>query len=132
MIGYFGDIIFETSDKKILNFTDMSREASSRFATHELIGQKPKDEFIGPGLDTISFTINLNASFGVNVRQELDKWIELVRNGMAHTLVVGGKKLGVDKWKIKSVSESFGTIFQQGQIYSGKINVNLEEYISTL
>ena len=54
MIGYFGDVIFETSDSRILNFSEFKLESASRFATHDVIGKKPKTEFIGPGLNTVT------------------------------------------------------------------------------
>lgn len=132
MIGYFGkDIIFETSDERILTFTDFKREASSRFATHEVIGKKPTTEYIGPGLDTITFTVHLNGNNGVRPRDEMNKWLEYARTGQAETLVVG-VALGVDKWVVKSVSQAWDVIFNQGELFSGKVDVNLEEYVSTL
>jgi hypothetical protein len=46
MLGFFGDVIFETSDKRILNFSGFRRDTESRFALHEVIGKKPKTEYI--------------------------------------------------------------------------------------
>jgi len=132
MIGYFGkDIIFETSDERILTFTDFNRDTASRFAMHEVIGKKPTTEFVGPGLDTITFTVHLNGNNGVNPREEMNKWLEYARSGQAEILVVG-VALGVDKWVVKSVSQAWGVVFNRGEIFSGKVDVTLEEYISTL
>jgi len=132
MIGYFGkDIIFETSDERILTFTDFNRDTASRFAMHEVIGKKPTTEFVGPGLDTITFTVHLNGNNGVNPREEMNKWLEYARSGQAEILVVG-VALGVDKWVVKSVSQAWGVVFNRGEIFSGKVDVTLEEYISEL
>jgi len=132
MIGYFGDIIFETSDQRILTFSGLKRDTSSRWGNHELIGLKPKTEFIGPGLDTISFTVDYNGNNGVKPRTEMDKWLDKARDGAAETLVIGDKPLGTDKWIVKSVSQAWGIVFNRGELFSGKIDVTLEEYISTL
>jgi phage protein U len=131
MIGYFGpDIIFETSDERILSFSGFTRDAAGRWGSHDLIGIKPKSEFIGPGLDTISFTVSLNGNNGVKPREQMDKWLEYTRKGVAETLVIGGKPLGVDKWAVKSVSEVWNTVFKDGELFSGTIEVSLEEYVS--
>lgn len=130
MLGFFGNIVFETSDNRILNFTGFTRDVSSRFAAHEVIGQKPKTEYIGPGLDTITFTINLNGNHGIKPRDEMDKWVSLTRNGEAHILVIGDKGIGTDKWVVKNVSQTWDVIFNNGELFSGKIDVALEEYIS--
>jgi len=75
MIGYFGDdIIFEISDTKIYNFSGFKRDTASRYATHEIIGEKPVTEYIGPGLCTISFTS------GTTVLAELVEMINAVKN----------------------------------------------------
>jgi len=37
MIGKFGEIIFETNDKRIRNFLDLKRESSIRTVSHEII-----------------------------------------------------------------------------------------------
>lgn len=132
MIGYFGDVIFETSDSRILNFSDFKLETASRFAVHEVIGKKPKTEFIGPGLNTVTFTVNLNGNHGIKPRDEMTQWIIKSNSGEAHTLVIGGRVLGADKWVVKSVSEAWDTIFNKGELFSGKLEVTIEEYISTL
>ena len=63
MIGTLGrKIIFEVSDNRVLTFESMSREVSGRWTEHEVLGVKPKAEFLGPGLQTISLTIHLSAA----------------------------------------------------------------------
>lgn len=88
-----------------------------------------KTEYIGPGLDTISFTVFVSVSLGVNPREQMDLWVSKCRDGWADYFVIGGKPLGVDKWVIKSISESWDTIVKDGLLYSGKIQVSLEEQL---
>jgi phage protein U len=132
MIGYFGDIIFETSDERILTFTGLTRDDAGRWGSHELIGVHPKTEYIGPGLDKITFTVEFNGNNGVSPRAEMDRWLIKARDGVAETFVIGDKPLGVDKWIVKSISQAWGTVFNRGELFSGKVDVTLEEYISTL
>jgi hypothetical protein len=132
MIGYFGPILFETSDKKILNFNGLTHNASANYEKHEVIGKKPRSEFNNPELETISFTINLNGNHGVKPRKEIERWLNIVNNGEAYSLVVGSKVIGDDLWVCTSISSAWGTVFNQGELFSAKIDVSLEEYISEM
>lgn len=132
MIGYFGNIVFEASRKKVLTFTGLKHDSAGRWEKHNVIGKKPASEFTGPDLDTISLTINLNGSNGVKPRSEMETWLNLVNTGVADILVIGTRALGTDKWIVKSVSEAWDVIFNKGELYSGKIDVTLEEYIEVI
>lgn len=132
MLGFFGDIIFETSDQRILTFSNFQRSATAEYAKHRAIGKKPASEFIGPDLDTISFTVNLNGNFGVKPKEEMDRWLEKCRNGNAEVLVIGDTPLGMDKWVVKSVSQIWNVVFKNGELFSGNIEVELEEYLEEL
>jgi hypothetical protein len=130
MIGNFCDIVFEVSDEKIYTFSSFELDASARYGTHEIIGEKPKTEFIAPNLRTISLTINLNGNYGVTPIVEMHQWINLAETGEADYLVIGWDVLGDDRWVVKSVSETWDTFFNKGELFSGKIDVVFEEYIS--
>ena len=47
MIGYLGDIIFETSDKKICNFKGLKRSISANYSEHKRYKKKSQREFEG-------------------------------------------------------------------------------------
>lgn len=128
MIGYFGDIIFETSDRRILNFVDFSIETSARFEIHNPIGVKPKTEYVGPGLLSVPFTIIINGNHGVKPREEMERWLELAESGEPQILVLAGKPIGENRWVVRSVSQAWDVIFAGGELFSGKIDVTLEEY----
>lgn len=129
MIGFYGDIIFETSDDRILTFVDMTRNTGSRWANHEVIGRKPATEFLGAGLDTLSFTIHMSGQHGTRPREEMDLWLRKARSGEANTMVVGTRRLGVDKWIVKSVSTVWNAVMNRGEVLSGNVDIELEEYV---
>lgn len=132
MIGYLGDIVFETSDQRILTFTGFKHDSAGRWEKHSVIGQKPVQEFVGPDIDTITFTVNLNGSYGVKPRDEMEKWLNMVNDGIVDVLVIGTKALGKDKWSVKNVSEAWEVVFNKGELFSGKVDVTLEEYIESI
>jgi phage protein U len=130
VIGSFGDIIFEVSSEKVRTIDDFSRSEAGRWAAHEIIGQKPKSEFLGPGLGAIAFKMRFDIRFGVNPKTEMDKLLIMCRSGIAETLIVGGTALGVDKWVIKSVTQNWQHFDNAGRCIVGGTDVALEEYVS--
>ena len=81
-IGHIGKtVVFETSDRKILNFTKMQRTVKGRWASHSRIGKKPKKQFLGPDADQLTFSITLNAEHGVRPRKTIENIEKLIRTG---------------------------------------------------
>lgn len=128
-LGSFGDLVFEVSTEKVRTFSDFKRTNSERWASHEIIVEKPKSEFIGPGLDGITFTMRFDVNFGVNPRQEMDRLVDMSRNGEVHYLIIGGKGLGEGMWKIKTLGQEWTVVDNMGNVLSSKIDVTLEEYV---
>ena len=94
MIGYFGDIIFETSDKKICNFNDFKQAASANYSEHSRYRKKSEREFISPNNEGVSFTMKIRAGHGVRPRIMKDKLIKYCESGKVCPLVIGGHKIG--------------------------------------
>lgn len=129
LVGSFGsDVIFEVSDQRITTFDQFVRSASTRWTNHEILNQKPVSEFLGPELDTITFTMRFDAQWGVNPKTEMDKLLIMCRAGQVETLIVGGLALGVYKWKITSVRQNWLTTDGQGRPIIGTADVSMEEY----
>jgi len=130
VIGNFGNrIVFETSDVKILNFTAFEQSVSGRWATHNRIMKKPSSEFLGPELRTISMEILLSAMHGVRPRSTLEQIEDIVENGIAELLVIGGKTIGKNKWAITECSESWDVIMSKGELLQAKVSLNLQEFL---
>lgn len=129
-IGNFGKlIVFETSDAKVLNFNDFQRTVTGNWGTHERIGKKPLSEFLGPGLQGLTFKISLSAQHGVKPRSTLNNIAKAIENGQVENLVVGGSKVGSNKWKITQMTEVWDTVLSQGELYRATLNLTLEEYL---
>ena len=129
MIGTLGrKIIFEVSDNRVLTFESMSREVSGRWTEHEVLGVKPKAEFLGPGLQTISLTIHLSAALGVKPRRILDMVERMVERGTAEYLVIGGRLVGRRPFRVTGSSEAWDKPRRIGQGYpdhfTGGIRMN--------
>jgi len=129
MIGTFGTIVFYASSEALNTFNSFSRSEQGRWAKHEIVAQKPKQEFLGPDTGTVSFNMRFDVFYGMNPRQELDKLVTMVRDGSYYTLIIGGKGLGVNKWALKSVSENWTRVDNQGNVLVAEVSVQLEEYL---
>ncbi len=130
MIGCWGnDLIFSTSDSRILTFRDFSRTVSSSWASHSRIGLKDRTEFVRPELQKIKFTMDLNATLGVRPRAMLEFLENAVEDGVVNTLVIGGKAVGKNQWKITDTSEAWEIIYSGGELVSAKVDVTMEEYL---
>lgn len=88
-VGALGNIVFMVNPIKTQTFREKQGTASNVFADHQVAGNKPISEFLGPALKSGMLTIDLNISLGVVPEQELKKLIEMVEKGEPQLLVVG-------------------------------------------
>ena len=126
-IGYFGNVVFKTSDKRILSFKDFKLTASGDWGEHKRIGKKSEWEFLGANSKKVSFVIELNANYGVNPRKQIDKLMSYAEKGKISPLVIGEKKVG-NKWKTINVSSSWDHIMSGGELVKASVTLTIEEY----
>lgn len=130
MIGSLGkDIVFEVSDHKVFTFKELSHDISAKWETHSIIGKKAKSEFIGPELQKLTFTVHLNASYGVKPKKVIEKFTEMVEKGTVERFIIGGKKIGQYYWKITGMSEAWDIVLKDGEIIAATLSLSLEEYL---
>lgn len=128
-IGTLGrNIIFQVSDDYALTFTDMTREVSGRWVEHEVLGTKPKPEFLGAANQTASLTIRLSASLGVRPRKVIEAVEAMVESGAAEYLVIGGKTVGRNKFRLMGSSETWDNVYSRGQLAKATMTISLGEY----
>ncbi len=130
VIGNFGSrIVFETSDRRILTFSGMTRKVSGKYTKHSISGQKDRPEFTGPGNSSLNFKILLDVSMGIRPRDIIARIEEAVENGETEYLVIGGRPIGENKFYISSVSETFDVVLNHGEIARATLQVSMEEYL---
>ena len=128
-IGTLGrNIVFEVSDDRVLTFSELTREITSRWTNHEPQGVKPKPECLGPGLQTASLTITLSATLGVRPRDVLEAIENMVENGTAETLVIGNRPVGSNPFRLTGSSEAWNTVYNRGELARATLTISLEEY----
>ena len=129
MVGTLGGkIVFEVNDSVVQTFRDMNREVTGRWAIHEVPGTKPKAEYLGPGLQSISLSVYLSATLGVNPRRVLERIERMVENGEAEWFILGSKPVGRRPFRLIASSEAWDTIYSGGELAKATVNITLEEY----
>ena len=127
-VGSFGDLVFEVSNYKVLTFKDFKREGGAKYATHEVIGQPPKLEFLHREAEKISLEIDLVKDLGVNPEDEVQKIIDMCNDGEANYLIFGGQVYGDCRWVIESYREDVKYFGTDGETILSKVSLNLSEY----
>lgn len=129
-IGNLGNlIVFEVSSDKVLTFGKLQQTVKGRWTTHEIIGNKPESEFLGPGQRVGNLPIFLTVNHGIRPRSTIEKIEKAVENGTPFTFVIGGKKIGSHKWVISDMSETWDEIIKDGVLVSAHLTLNLAEYV---
>ncbi|WP_339271429.1 phage tail protein [Paenibacillus sp. FSL K6-1330] len=129
MIGALGNVNFLVTDKKIRTFDDFRRSSAGRWEDHEVLGKKPLSQWIGPGLDSISFKMRFDVAYGLNPRVEMDRLVKMERSGKPYTLTIGDKAFGVYKWTIRQLDEDFITVDNKGRLLVSEVTIELKEYV---
>lgn len=129
-IGSWGtELVFSVSDETVKTFSNLKRTISSSWATHSRIGKKDQVEFLRPGLQKITFNMELNAMLGVRPRAMLELLERCVEKGTVNTFVVGGKRVGSHRWRITGTSEEWDVLLNKGELVRASVSVTMEEYL---
>ena len=120
-----------SSNFKVMTLDNFQRSAEGRWATHEIIGveNKPLKEFLGPGLEKITFSIFLSVDLGISPEIELGKLRKLRDSGVVCDFVLGSQPVTTNSWIITSLSEDHRIKDNKGQTVQAAVNVSMEEYV---
>ena len=128
LVGIIGTIPFLVSSNYIFTFDDFSRSGSGRWSKHEIIGQKPVMEFLGPDVEKISLTISLRKENGADVVGSLKKLRKLRDEGTAVPFILGFRPVSQNYWILESLNESVKFWDKWGGMRSVDVQVSLQEY----
>lgn len=128
MIAILQDVIFEVSNLFVNTFDNLSRTSKSKYATHEIIGQKPKLEFIGFELDEITFEMNLTRQlFGfIDPMWQVKKVRNYKETKQVLNFTMGSTVYG--QYVIETVQDKATHIDNHGNIYRVVLTVTMKEY----
>lgn len=127
-IGYMGDIVFSVSANHMLTPTNYARESEARWTEHGLLLRKPVSQFGGPGLEKLSFDVILDADHGISPEKQLKKLRKMRDTGAVFPLVIGGKPVTQNYWRLDSLKEGNCYWTPDGKIQQCIASLSLTEY----
>lgn len=128
-IGSWGPFVFEVSDQKVFALRDISRSAGSNWSTHALIKSKPKTQYQAPTLRTATGSVTLRADYGVKPREQLEALAKAAEGSRAYHLIIGGRPVSQNYMRLTSVSETWNTVYNGGELFSAEVSLTFEEYV---
>lgn len=127
-VGNWGSYLkFTVSSDRILTFNNFRLDAAARTSKHNMVGAKPKLEFDGPDLDTVSMEIKLSALQGVRPRAIEKKIRAKIRSGAVAPLVVGGTVI-LHRAMLTRISEAYGIVVKRGRVAEITLQATWTEY----
>ena len=127
-VGSWGSFLtFRVSDSKVLTFQDMQHSAGAEVQEHETVVGKPRLQFIAPGLEEVSFTMEISALQYRKPARVMSTLINALQSGVYAPLVIGGRVV-LQKAILTKVDTDFKTIISRGKIYGIEIRVTMKEY----
>jgi phage protein U len=128
VIGALGDTPFSVSNKQIRTFNNMQWNSSVNFTPHNRHLRDALLEFTGINADTISFTMNLSVSLGVEPMTEILKLWKAERRGEAMMLILGNRIIGSRQWVIVRASRGFERFDNKGNLLAARVTLTLNSY----
>ena len=127
-IASFAGLVFRVSEEKALAFKDAKQEIGGRWSSHEIIGSRPKMEFLGPDIRTITLSTIVDVQLGYKPHAVLKKINKMAEEGKVGTIVIGTHKIGKKKWKLEKASEAFSLVYNNGELARAGIELTFSEY----
>lgn len=125
-IAVLGPITFEVNQDRVRTWQEARSTGAGRWVVHEVYQGKPRQEFIGPGLQTLSLQVRLDRDRGVNPRDELRRMRQARDTGEVMQFTVGGSLVG--DYVLKELAEEWRRFSRNGVLMVAIVNLSLEEY----
>ncbi len=125
MQGMFGYVPFSVSSVAVQTFKNVQINHEARYAVHDVIGEHPVPEYIGPGQKKISFTIQLRQLLGGAPALTVETLKNMQASGESYRLMLGPDYMG--KYYLRSFTEQRQYFNADGASIATDVQLNLEE-----
>lgn len=122
-----GTKTWQVSPSYIMDFDGFSTGYELNAENNNAVEGSPLSNKRGMKKKTLSFSSNLVAALGIDVRREFESWESWI--GLTGTLKIGGTKFGPN-WLLTSVKPSDVKIDDSGRFRSMKLTYSFEENAS--
>lgn len=123
IVGSFGPVVFMVSSEVVRTFSSGSRERSTNFHTHQVIGRAPRLEAGDPGLDRVNLEIKLDHSLGTSPAYELAALNELMQLQETWPLILGPVPIG--EYVLIQIEEEWSRFTGSGALAAASVKLSL-------
>lgn len=129
MIGSLGNLVFTASANQFKTFKDINIKDSVRYGRHDTSDGKPRLEFTGENLTSISLSLFWRIEDNVNPEGEIAYLKDAMKSGEILSFLVGGQKIASGRFVVTDISSKPVRIDNMGNMLAVEYGVSLEEYI---
>ena len=127
-IAQWGSFTFGVSSEQVLTFCKMKRAYSGRWVSHDVWGEKPKMEYMGPAMQEVTLEVILDAEYGINPLESLRLFREACERGEVNHFYIGGRRLSDNGFYIVSGTEDWKTVWSGGELIRATAELTFGEY----
>lgn len=124
-IGCLGPVVFQTSESYVRNFQSLDDTRRARFATHNVLNNEQKLQYLGLELATSNLEMNFHHRFCLPAA-ELLLLRGMLELHMPQVLVIGGVPFG--QFVLIEVKSTWKQVTNKGELLTAKASVSLKEY----
>ena len=133
-VGHFGDVQFYVSIKggklDALSFSDAAWNSSANYEEHKRNKKKPMLEHTGNNLDEFTMNIYISAYLLQSPMMIIEELRGYCLNAKAYPLVIGGDRVGSNKFVITNISNDLRMFSKNGKPLMASTSVTFKEYVS--
>lgn len=131
MIGSFGKVSFEVSDKKVLSLNqELSRTRTAKLAEHNPIYGIGMLRFQGRELIEATFSMTLVSTLNKDIQSDIKKLIGMFELGEYNPLIFGGQVFGEFPFIISSIGEKNSFYNKStGTFDVVELDISVKEYV---
>ena len=130
VIGMLGGILFQVSDRQVLNFFKAPAERVRKWSQYDVLGRKAVSVFLGPELQEVTLNVTLNAALGVKPRQLLELMARMVESGDSGCSSYRSQKDRTEPVGAYKSSEAWNRVYAHGELVQAETSLTLKEYVA--
>lgn len=127
-VGSYMGKTFTVSRGKILTPSNIKGSTGSSWTKHDVIGGKPRSEYVGAKLKSYTFDLLLRWQDGVDPRSTLQFFQNKAESGEADWFIIGNAPVSPYPFALVECSDAWDAVIAGGKLIECKISLTLEEY----
>lgn len=127
IVGSLGEIVFEVSEMRLYAPGQISISRDIKYEAHQVLGDFPRPEYIGPDLFATSLELVLRSDLGSDPLEDANRFHQLALDGEVLRLIIANVNIG--QVTIRKISQVWQRLASDGDgLASIALSLELREY----